>query len=153
MATQQATSKRRRKAFDRTEASPRWRHHLGLQLKPGVPRFLRSHGYRLRRGIRGEVLVCTRTSSYPVLVLRPSTDGRFDVAVWSDSRYSSGSLQAQAPSLQMLSESDQGQRLLGILNLMTSPVFGAPREARPTHDRITFRGVCSGGLPTLGQRR
>lgn len=153
MATRQQTSRRRRKAFDRTEAPPRWRHHLGLQLKPGVPRFLGAHGYRHRRSSRGDVLICTRTSSYPVLLLRRLTDGQFDVAVWSDSRYSSGSLQAQVPTLQLLSESDQGRRLLGILNLMTSPVFGAPREARPRHDRITFRGVCSGGLPTLGQRR
>ena len=153
MATRQSTSKRQLKAVHRAQPRERRRHHLGLQLKLGVPRFLGAHGYRLRRTRRGDVLICTGTCSFPVLLLRRSADDRFDVAVWSDSRYSSGSLQTQAPTLQMLSESDQGRRLLGILNLMTSPVFGAPREARSTHERITFRGICSGGLPTLGQRR
>ena len=99
------------------------------------------------------MVVWRRGESRPLLRLRRLADSRLEVMVYEASRYSSARLRSEAATLDSLSEVTQGRRLLGLLNLMTSDMAGAPQAARPNYAQLAVRGICSGGLPSLGKRR
>lgn len=136
----------------RSTAEQRHTAVLAFRLKAGVPHFLSTHGYRVRRG-DAYIVVSRRGKSHPVLLLRPIGEDRLEVRVHSNSRYGSTRLRSEAATLDALSEPAQAWRLLGLLNLMTSEMVGTPRAARADYERLSVRGICSGGLPSLGKRR
>ncbi|CAN5820524.1 hypothetical protein BH20CHL8_BH20CHL8_07440 [soil metagenome] len=98
------------------------------------------------------MVITRRGTDMAILLLRPTATGLLAARLPRGSQ-GSASLRSAAKTMNLLSELAQGWRLLGILNLMSSEVVGAPREARHFYARVPMRGICSGGLPSLGRRR